>query len=167
MKTLVHHVCPLVLLAVFSLGVSPCDLIGGGEQEELPEGCTGEGCEHLLLIDVIRADNDGFQSGSYRFSLYLPDESVYSVDCYLAFADAGMECSLGDTDVIAPMVEEQGQRIRLEIAGAPVSLNVDVEFNGLSIGQRTIVPEYVEYFPEGEQCPACYVGEETMAVLPW
>jgi hypothetical protein len=160
-------VFPLALLAVFALGVSPCDLLGGGEAEELPASCSGEACEYLLIVGVIRSDNDGFLAGSYRFALYLPDESQYSIDCYLAHAEAEFECTLGDTDVISAWNEELGQRIRLEIAGAPISLNVSVEYNGLSIGERTLVPEYVEYYPEGEQCPACYVGEETMAVLPW
>ena len=167
MSTIVKRVLPLALLAVFALGVSPCDLIGGGESAELPEGCTGEVCEHQLVIDVIRADSDGFQAGAYRFALYLPDESAYSIDCYLSHGEAEFECDLGDTDVMWAFNEELGQRIRLEINGAPVSLNVDVEYNGLSIGERTLVPEYDELYPEGEQCPACYVGEETMAVLPW
>ena len=78
-----------------------------------------------------------------------------------------MECEHGDLDVMFPLVEVGAARIWLIVIGAPVSLLMSVEYNALVIGERELVPEYEQVFPEGDQCPSCFLAEESMAVMPW
>ena len=159
----------MIVLGCLALGAGPCevleDMMGGADAGAA--GCTGEACVDQLTVEVIRADNDPFLPGAYRFALALPDGSDYSVECYMAHEESGMECALGDLDVILPLVEIGATRIWLVVVGAPVSLVVTVEYNSLVLGEREIVPAYEEVFPEGDQCPSCFLAEESMAVMPW
>jgi hypothetical protein len=157
---------PIVMLAALCVGAGPCDLLEGMDGDA-GVGCSEGACVDQLTVEVIRADNDPFLIGAYRFELDLPDGSSYSIDCFMAHEESGMECELGDLDVMFPLVEIGAERIWLIVLGAPQSVVVSIEYNGLIIGEREIVPVYEELFPEGEQCPACYVAEESMAVLPW
>jgi len=159
---------PIFLLGALGIGAGPCemldDMLGGADGGA---DCAEGACVDQLTIELIRADNDPFLAGSYRFALALPDGSEYSVDCYLAHEESGMECEYGDLDVMLPLVEDGAERIWLIVIGAPVSLVVSVEYNALVIGEREIVPAYEEVYPEGELCPACFMAEESMAVMPW
>lgn len=158
-----------MVLGLLGLGAGPCDVLGDmmGGGDAGAADCTEGMCVDQLNVELIRADNDPFLSGSYRFALSLPDGSEYSIDCYMAHEESGMECDYGDLDVMFPLVEIGATRIWLVVIGAPASLIVSVEYNALVIGEREIVPEYEQIFPEGEQCPSCFLAEESMAVMPW
>jgi hypothetical protein len=159
---------PVITVAVLAMGAGPCELFEGMAGGDAGAGsCTGEGCLNQLTVELIRADNDAFLSGAYWFALDLPDGSHYSIDCYLAHPDAGMECEIGDLDVMFPVVEQGAARIWLIVVGAPVSVVVAVEYNGYIIGERELFPDYEEIFPDGEQCPSWFLAEESMAVTPW
>jgi hypothetical protein len=158
-----------ICLAVLALGAGPCDMLGEmtGGGDAGAAGCTEGLCVDQLTVELIRADNDPFLVGSYRFALALPDGSSYSIDCYMAHEESGMECELGDLDVMFPLVELGAARIWLIVIGAPAAVVVTVEYNALVIGERELVPEYDEVYPEGDLCPSCFVAEESMAVMPW
>jgi hypothetical protein len=164
-----RRVLPVILLGLAAIGAGPCDLLGDmmGDSDAGAAGCAEGLCVDQLNLELIRADNDPFLAGAYRFALALPDGSEYSVDCYMAHQESGMECDIGDLDVMFPLVDLGAARIWLIVIGAPASLVVTVEYNALVIGEREIVPAYEQVYPEGEQCPSCFLAEESMAVMPW
>jgi hypothetical protein len=160
---------PALALALAAMGAGPCELLD--MLGDVPDGGTGDceetPCENRLDVRIIRADNDGFWSGQYRFAIGLPDGSVYSVDCFLPYEETGFECDLGDTEVLFPVLDGGGAVIRLEVAGAPERLVLAVEHSGALIGERELVPAYEEINPGGDGCPVCLVGEDSMAVTAW
>jgi hypothetical protein len=160
---------PALVLAVAAMGAGPCEMLEmlGADPDGGVGECLEEPCANRLEVRIIRADNDGFWSGHYLFAIGLLDGSVYSVDCWLAHEESGFECDLGDTAVMYPYLDGDGGAIRLVVAGAPERLVLAVEYAGLLIGERELIPTYEEVNPGGDGCPACLVGEDSMAVTPW
>ena len=72
-----------MLLGLLGLGAGPCDVLdemmGGGDAGTA--SCTEGMCVDQLNVELIRADNEPFLAGSYRFALSLPDGGEYSIDC--------------------------------------------------------------------------------------
>ena len=168
----IRQTLPVLVLAIVTMGAAgPCDILGmGGEDSDsgVPEGCGEALCEHQLLVEVLRADNDAFWAGSYRFMLETPDTEQYFIECYLNHPEEGFDCSTGDLDIIDAVNDPGAVKIWLVIAGAPASVLVTVEHEGWIIGERVLVPEYEENTPNGDECPpVCYVGEDNMAVESW
>jgi len=159
-------------MAMVTMGAAgPCDILDtGGEDSDsgAPEGCGGIPCNHQLLVEVLRADNEAFWAGSYRFMLETPDTEQYFIECYLSYPEEGFDCSMGDLDIIDAVNDPGAGKIRLAIVGAPASVLVTVEHEGWIMGERVLYPEYEEYSPNGDGCPpVCYVGEDSMAVESW
>lgn len=164
------HIAAIVAASFILLALGACDILDMGTTADAgpQDGCGSEVCDHELTVEVIRVDEDAFQVGAYTFGLVAPDYSEYSIDCYLLHPETGLECEYGDLDVISASTDEEGRVISLDIAGAPESVVAIVEMDGAVIGQRTLYPDYDIVTPNGEDCPpACYVGEEFMAVNPW
>jgi hypothetical protein len=169
MRDRIIAVLPVLVLAMAAMGAGPCELLD--MLGDVPDGgagdCAGSPCVNQLDVRIIRADNDWFWPGQYWFGIGLSDGSAYSVDCWLADEEAGFECELGDTEVMYPTLDGGGGIIWLVVAGAPERLVVAVEYSGLLIGERELVPAYEEVNPGGAGCPACLVGADSMAVTPW
>jgi len=155
-------------LAFFSTGLDSCDamdMLDSGA--DASAACGSEECTDELVVEVIRSDNDAFLTGCYRFA-FEDATGLYEIECYLAYAESGFECTLGDIDVITVMSDLAGTRIWLTALGAPEIVAVSVEYNGLLLGQREMMPSYEEVYPNGYECPpVCYAAEESMAVTPW
>ncbi len=167
-----HRMQIVIVVAFFTLGSGPCDMFDPPEDPDLDAdasaNCTEIGCTDSLVIQVIRADNMAFLSGSYKFKVLLPDYSEYWIECYLAYTEAGLSCSTGDTSFIYAELGIGGQTIWIQVLYAPESLMLTIESNGYKIGERTIWPAYEELFPNGDDCPpTCWEAEETMAVQSW
>lgn len=167
------HIVIVVALAVASLGAGPCDqILGTGDPGAgdggVPEGCEAAGCTDQLTVEIIRADNTEFLPGVYEFTLTDQDGGQAWIECYLGSVEMGMECTLGDLQVVQASLGLGGTGISLEVAAVPLSVNIVVDYGGWTIGERDIVPAYEEYSPNGYQCPpTCQVAEESMAVMPW
>ena len=168
----IRQTIPVLIIAMVTMGAAgPCDILGmGGEESDsgVPEDCGEILCDHQLLVEVLRADNEAFWAGSYRFMLETPDTEQYFIECYLSHPEEGFECSMGDLDIIDAVNDPGTGKIWLVIAGAPASVLVTLEHDGWVIGERVLVPEYEENKPNGDECPpVCYVGEDSMAVESW
>ncbi|MFO8071330.1 MAG: hypothetical protein R6V85_05585 [Polyangia bacterium] len=159
---------PLCLLAVVGLGAGPCEMLDAlSAGADAGAGYCSEPCQDRLEVEILRSDNSAFWPGSYRFAAQLPDGGELSVECWLAHEESGLECELGDLDLLAPAVENGARRMWLVILGAPQSALVSIEYDGWIIGRREIVPAYEQVFPEGESCPSCLLAEESIAVEQW
>jgi len=158
----------LSAVALATMGAGPCDMLG--MLDDGPDGgedCPATPCADQLDVRIIRADNDGFWPGQYRFAIGLTGGVVYAVDCWLAHEEAGFDCTLGDTTVLFPFLEIDAGAIWLVVAGAPERLVVAVEYGGMLLGERELAPSYDEFNPGGPGCPVCLVGWDSMAVAGW
>jgi len=169
MRKHVTAILPTLALAVAAMGAGPCEMLDmlGEVQDGGAGDCPETPCANQLDVRIIRADNDAFWPGQYRFAIGLLDGSTYAVDCWLADEESGFDCELGDTNVLAPYIDGGGGVIWLVVTGAPERLVVAVEYSGLLIGERELAPEYDEINPGGAGCPVCFMGEDSMAVTPW
>jgi hypothetical protein len=160
-----------IVLAFFALGSGPCDMFNPPDVNTEVDGsvdCPEEDCMDSIFIEVIRADNMEFLTGSYVFKTLLPDTSEYWIECYMAYGEAGLSCGTGDLHLLYAELGATGQTIWIQMLYAPESLLFTVEYNGYKIGERTIWPEYEEPFPDEIECPStCLEAEETMAVQSW
>ena len=121
-----------------------------------------------MTVEIIRADNMGFLTGSYFFKVQMPDASAYWIECYMAYGEAGLNCATGDLHLLYAELGATGQTIWLQILFAPESILLTVEYNGYPIGERAIWPEYEDMEPSEADCPqTCMQSEETMAVQSW
>ncbi len=161
----------LVFVALFTLGAGPCDMLLSEDDDEGTDGgfeCTEIGCANSFTIEVIRSDNREFLSGAYSFDVIVPDVAQYQIDCFMSTIEYGLDCSMGNLDVLFAQLEQGGQTIWVTLLGAPESTIVTVKYNDLAIGQRSFIPGYDEVSPNGPECtPTCYEGKETMAVESW
>ncbi len=163
----------LFVLAVFTLGVGPCDMLEGDEEDTDGDAgetayCTEMGCIDSLNIEVIRADNAAFLTGSYQIEVIVPDETSYAIECYLAYVEAGLECSTIDLGMIFAFISPDGQTILITLFGVYEAATVTVKFNEFAIGRRTLRLAYQEFFPNGSECPpVCNQATESIAVESW
>ena len=167
-----HRIHIVIVLAFFTLGSGPCDMFNPPDvpnmEGDASTDCTEMGCTDSLIVQIIRSDNMAFLPGSYAFRVRLPDASEYGIECYLAYTEAGLNCTMGDTNFIYAELGAAGQTIWIQVLYAPESLVLTIESNSFQIGQRTIWPVYEETFPNGDDCPpGCWEAEETMAVQSW
>jgi len=161
------------VLLILSMGAGPCELMQDISASDTTDGgtdneCGNETCKNKLIIEMLTTDSQGFQLGTYSFSIQTPDKSVYSIDCYLNNFDYGFTCELGDTDVMYPYLSTDKSAVQLAIAGAPDSLIVVTSFNDFAILEKEIVPTYDKVYPNGENClPVCYSAQKHVAVSTW
>ncbi|MCP4601833.1 MAG: hypothetical protein GY847_15180 [Proteobacteria bacterium] len=165
----------LFILTLFALGAGPCDMLDADEADldmeydagDLAE-CTEIGCYDSLVVEVLRADNAAFLSGSYQVEIVAAVDTEYSIECYLSFTEAGLECTIGDLDVLIAQLEEGGQTIWVTLLNTPETAIVTMKYNESKIGERTLTPIYDEFFPNGLECPpTCRQAKESMAVESW
>ena len=130
--------------------------------------CDRGACTSALTVNVIRADNQAFGAGFYDFTLALPDSSSLSIECYLGHVETGMQCQLGNTDVLTALLGQQGDSLHIVLLGAPEWTTVTIKYNDLTIGQRTLIPTYASENGSTNMCPTdCQYAEEAMAVESW
>jgi hypothetical protein len=167
-------------ISVVALGAGPCDMVDDmmGAEDTLVGDAGGdcevfEECTDQLIVDVIRADNQQFMGGLYGFVFsYLEEDGVtetsLSVECFMDYAEAGLNCNLGDLDMVGAAIDETGSQIRVVLLAAPASVSVTVEYNQWAIGQRTLTPQYVDPEQEEVDCsPECLNALDHMAVESW
>lgn len=162
----------VVALGAAALGAGPCDALDEELDTSADDGgalnCGDANCVDQVTIRIIRADNQQFLAGDYVFTVALADGTQISIDCYLAYLEAGLDCSVGDTDKLAAAINETGDRISLAALGTPETLVAGVAYNGWLIGERNLAPTYETVEPNGAGCPpACWFAEVTMAVESW
>lgn len=158
----------LPLVAVFLLGAGPCDMFMADQEDPLGDGgpeCGPSDCTNLLAINVIRADNEIFQPGFYTFTLQLPDQSTFGIECYYGYAETGLSCETGSTGNLAALMGVQGATIQILFLGAPKWTYVTIEYNNAPIGKRTITPSYTSGDETRDPCAVnCLSATEAMAV---
>ena len=170
----------IIMLFIVTGGAGPCDVMklgadetGGDSTDEdtAAETCgdLNVSCNHSLDIEILLAGDEEFAPGMYTFSVTAPDASVYSIDCMLNRADAGLECLMGSIDQLSATIDPADlATIEFSIAGAPPTCVVQVFFNDFEIANTFLEPEYVLSYPNGENCqPTCYNGEDYIAVALW
>lgn len=156
-----------------TVGAGPCDVIDqdDSDADDVLSG-TGEcdtahnSCKHSLDIEVLLAGNEEYQSGMYSFEIVAPDESVFSIDCYLPRADAGLDCNSGDLKSLIAWIDPQDYAlIHFHVNGAPPYCTIRVSYNDFQLIEKDVEPVYDLTYPNGEGCePICYNGEDHIAV---
>lgn len=166
-----YRIAFIIILLFFASGAGPCDMILPEEEENGSDAsveCARNDCANMLVVEVVRADNGVFLNGFYQFAIVLPDDVELSIECSLAYTEAGFDCSHGNVDVLNASLDQTGQVIWISLLDAPVSATVTVEYNALEIGRRVVTPAYQEMYLSTPECPpACLQAKEAMAVQSW
>ncbi len=161
----------IILIGLFA-SAGMCDEMTLAEEEDSAGDagvvCPDEICQNLIAVEIIRADNMGFQTGIYEFSATLPDLSEFSIACDLGFQDGGFACSMGDVSIMNVQLSMSGATIQMNLLFAVEAVTVAVYYNGLEIGQRTIVPVYDDTNEANPDCPVnCLPAEDSIPVESW
>ena len=167
-----HRVQIIIVLAFFTLGSGPCDVfdppVAMDSERDGSVACEETGCTDTLTIEIIRADNSTFFIGTYRFSVLFADASESWIECYLPYAEAGLNCDAGDLQWMSAQLGSYGQTIWVQVRFAADYLRLTVEYNEFAIGQRDMWPQYEVIDSLEPDCPStCVEAEESMTVQSW
>jgi hypothetical protein len=161
----------LLVIALFASAGMCDEFIPPEEQDSDGDAsveCAENMCQDLITVQIIRADNMGFQPGVYEFSVTLSDQSTFEISCDLGYGEAGFACNMGDTTYIIAQLGTFGEMIWLNLLFASEQVTVAVYYNGFEIGQRLIVPFYDDTTLGTDDCPLyCSQAEASMAVESW
>ena len=133
----------LICLLPAMLGAGPCDMPESEEMTQSPadggDVCEPQTCMDQVTVDVVRADNQAFEDGTYGFAGLYPNGAYVESICFYDTLTQYLECE--NSGMMAVMAA-QGRKVILTFQGAPERLRVGVAYNQISVGDVEIEPLY-------------------------
>ena len=138
---------------------------------EVEQNCTLMGCTDSFTL-MLESSSGPLVAANYGFQITFDGTLVD--DCVVLISDdaecGGGTCIVQNTCALVDAVDLEMTALQLSTlmweGGVPESVGVSLSRDGEGILERTLTPNYTEFFPNGEECDAsgCLSAEDTLSI---